>query len=218
MKKLLLFFFLIFWIKGNSQNKITNSPNQITEIKNQGGATIQYVLETDKILCSKIVGQFKLSFIWSINEHKQYLQITIPEAHYRRIYTHDSVKLIFDDGSVVALNVVKDQNGYMLRDRLLLVDLDYAIYLPFMVDMSDSLLNSLSSKTLKDVYFICLGNPQDISDDYKKLYYPFSNYDKRKFQKRASIDRVFTRRAVNKKGKEHIKLSAEKFTVFKSNL
>ena len=218
MKKLLLLFFLIFWIKGNSQNKITNSPNQITEIKNQGGATIQYVLESDKILCSKIVGQFKLSFIWSLKERKQYLQITIPEAHYRRIYTHDSVKLIFDDGSVAALNVVKDQNGYMLRDRLLWVDLDYAIYLPFLVDMSDSLLNNLSSKTLKDVYFICLGNPQDISDDYRKLYYPFSNYDKRKFQKRASIDRIFTRRAVNKKGKEHIKLSAEKFTVFKSNL
>jgi hypothetical protein len=211
MNKLLLLFFLIFWNKGNSQN-------QITEIKNQGGATIQYVLETDKILCSKIVGQFKLSFIWSINELKQYLQITIPEEHYRRVYTHDSVKLIFDDGSVVALNVVKDQNGYMLRDRLLWVDLDYAIYLPFMVDMSDSLLNNLSSKTLKDVYFICLGNPQDISDDYRKLYYPFSNYDKRKFQKRASIDRIFTRRAVNKKGKEHIKLSAEKFTVFISNL
>jgi hypothetical protein len=209
MKKLLLFFFLIFWIKGNSQN-------QITEIKNQGGVTIQYVLETDKILCSKIVGQFKLSFIWSINEHKQYLQITIPEAHYRRIYTHDSVKLIFDDGSVVALNVVKDQNGYMLTAKE--EWLFSIIYLPFMVDMSDSLLNDLSSKTLKDVYFICLGNPQDISDDYKKLYYPFSNYDKRKFQKRASIDRVFTRRAVNKKGKEHIKLSAEKFTVFKSNL
>jgi len=218
MNKLLLVFFLIFWNKGNSQNQITNSPNQITEIKNQGGATIQYVLETDKILCSKIVGQFKLSFIWSINELKQYLQITIPEEHYRRVYTHDSVKLIFDDGSVVALNVVKDQNGYMLRDRLLWVDLDYAIYLPFMVDMSDSLLNNLSSKTLKDVYFICLGNPQDISDDYRKLYYPFSNYDKRKFQKRASIDRIFTRRAVNKKGKEHIKLSAEKFTVFISNL
>ena len=218
MKKLLLLFFLIFWIKGNSQNKITNSPNQITEIKNQGGVTIQYVLESDKILCSKIVGQFKLSFIWSLKERKQYLQITIPEAHYRRIYTHDSVKLIFDDGSVAALNVVKDQNGYMLRDRLLWVDLDYAIYLPFLVDMSDSLLNNLSSKTLKDVYFICLGNPQDISDDYRKLYYPFSNYDKRKFQKRASIDRIFTRRAVNKKGKEHIKLSAEKFTVFKSNL
>jgi len=209
MKKLLLFFFLIFWIKGNSQN-------QITEIKNQGGVTIQYVLETDKILCSKIVGQFKLSFIWSINEHKQYLQITIPEAHYRRIYTHDSVKLIFDDGSVVALNVVKDQNGYMLTAKG--EWLFSIIYLPFMVDMSDSLLNDLSSKTLKDVYFICLGNPQDISDDYKKLYYPFSNYDKRKFQKRASIDRIFTRRAVNKKGKEHIKLSAEKFTVFKSNL
>ena len=218
MKKLLLLFFLILWNKGNSQNKITNSPNQITEIKNQGGATIQYVLESDKILCSKIVGQFKLSFIWSLKERKQYLQITIPEAHYRRIYTHDSVKLIFDDGSVAALNVVKDQNGYMLRDRLLWVDLDYAIYLPFLVDMSDSLLNNLSSKTLKDVYFICLGNPQDISDDYRKLYYPFSNYDKRKFQKRASIDRIFTRRAVNKKGKEHIKLSAEKFTVFKSNL
>jgi hypothetical protein len=209
MKKLLLFFFLIFWIKGNSQN-------QITEIKNQGGVTIQYVLETDKILCSKIVGQFKLSFIWSINEHKQYLQITIPEAHYRRIYTHDSVKLIFDDGSVVALNVVKDQNGYMLTAKG--EWLFSIIYLPFMVDMSDSLLNDLSSKTLKDVYFICLGNPQDISDDYRKLHYPFSNYDKRKFQKRASIDRIFTRRAVNKKGKEHIKLSAEKFTVFKSNL
>lgn len=211
MNKLLLLFFLIFWNKGNSQN-------QITEITNQGGVTIQYVLESDKILCSKIVGQFKLSFIWSLKERKQYLQITIPEANYRRIYTHDSVKLIFDDGSVVALNVVKDQNGYMLRDRLLWVDLDYAIYLPFLVDMSDSLLNNLSSKTLKDVYFICLGNPQDISDDYRKLYYPFSNYDKRKFQKRASIDRIFTRRAVNKKGKEHIKLSAEKFTVFKSNL
>jgi hypothetical protein len=209
MNKLLLLFFLIFWNKGNSQN-------QITEIKNQGGATIQYVLETDKILCSKIVGQFKLSFIWSINEHKQYLQITIPEAHYRRIYTHDSVKLIFDDGSVVALNVVKDQNGYMLTAKG--EWLFSIIYLPFMVDMSDSLLNDLSSKTLKDVYFICMGNPQDISDDYRKLHYPFSNYDKRKFQKRASIDRVFTRRAVNKKGKEHIKLSAEKFTVFKANL
>jgi len=216
MKKLLLFFFLIFWIKGNSQNKITNSPNQITEIKNQGGATIQYVLETDKILCSKIVGQFKLSFIWSINERKQYLQITIPEEHYRRVYTHDSVKLIFDDGSVAALNVVKDQNGFMLTAN---GEWFFSlVYLPFMVEMSDSLLNNLSSKTLKDVYFICLGNPQDISGDYKNLYYRFSNYDKRKFQKLASIDRVFTRRAVNKKGKEHIKLSAEKFTVFKSNL
>jgi len=209
MNKLLLLFFLILWNKGNSQN-------QITEIKNQGGATIQYVLESDKILCSKIVGQFKLSFIWSINEHKQYLQITIPEAHYRRIYTHDSVKLIFDDGSVVALNVVKDQNGYMLTAKG--EWLFSIIYLPFMVDMSDSLLNDLSSKTLKDVYFICMGNPQDISDDYKNIYYSVSKSDKRKFQKRASIDRVFTRRAVNKKGKEHIKLSAEKFTVFKSNL
>jgi hypothetical protein len=209
MNKLLLFFFLIFWNKSNSQN-------QITEIKNQGGATIQYVLETDKILCSKIVGQFKLSFIWSINEHKQYLQITIPEAHYRRIYTHDSVKLIFDDGSVVALNVVKDQNGYMLREKG--EWLAYQFYLPFMVDMSDSLLNNLSSKTLKDVYFICLGNPQDISDDYKNIYYSVSKSDKRKFQKRASIDRIFTRRAVKKKGKKQIKLSADKFTVFKSNL
>ena len=218
MKKLLLFFFLIFWIKGNSQNKITNSPNQITEIKNQGGVRIQYVLESKRIECNKAFErqQFVLSFIWSINDHKQYLQITIPEPNYRRVYTHDSVKLIFDDGSVVALNVVKDQNGYMLREKG--EWLAYQFYLPFMVDMSDSLLNNLSSKTLKDVYFICLGNPQDISDDYKKLYYPFSNYDKRKFQKRASIDRIFTRRAVNKKGKEHIKLSAEKFTVFKSNL
>ena len=215
MKKLLLLFFLILWNKGNSQNKITNSPNQITEIKNQGGVTIQYVLESDKILCSKIVGQFKLSFIWSLKERKQYLQITIPEAHYRRIYTHDSVKLIFDDGSVVALNVVKDQNGYMLREKG--EWLAYQFYLPFMVDMSDSLLNNLSSKTLKDVYFICLGNPQDISDDYKNIYYSVSKSDKRKFQKRASIDRIFTRRVV-KRGKERIKLSAEKFTVFKSNL
>ena len=215
MKKLLLFFFLIFWIKGNSQNKITNSPNQITEIKNQGGVRIQYVLESDKILCSKIVGQFKLSFIWSLKERKQYLQITIPEPNYRRVYTHDSVKLIFDDGSVVALNVVKDQNGYMLREKG--EWLAYQFYLPFMVDMSDSLLNNLSSKTLKDVYFICLGNPQDISDDYKNIYYSVSKSDKRKFQKRASIDRIFTRRVV-KRGKERIKLSAEKFTVFKSNL
>ena len=218
MKKLLLFFFLIFWIKGNSQNKITNSPNQITEIKNQGSATIQYVLESNRIQCKKEFWgmQFILSFIWSINEHKQFLQITIPEANYRRVYTHDSVKLIFDDGSVVALNVVKDQNGYMLREKG--EWLAYQFYLPFMVDMSDSLLNNLSSKTIKDVYFICLGNPQDISDDYKNIYYSVSKSDKRKFQKRASKDRIFTRRAVKKKGKKQIKLSAEKFTVFKSNL
>jgi hypothetical protein len=217
MKKLLLFFFLIFWIKGNSQNKITNSPNQITEIKNQGGVRIQYVLESKRIECNKAFErqQFVLSFIWSINDHKQYLQITIPEPNYRRVYTHDSVKLIFDDGSVVALNVVKDQNGYMLREKG--EWLAYQFYLPFMVDMSDSLLNNLSSKTLKDVYFICLGNPQDISDDYKNIYYSVSKSDKRKFQKRASIDRIFTRRVV-KRGKERIKLSAEKFTVFKSNL
>ena len=217
MKKLLLFFFLIFWIKGNSQNKITKSPNQITEIKNQGGVRIQYVLESKRIECNKAFErqQFVLSFIWSINDHKQYLQITIPEPNYRRVYTHDSVKLIFDDGSVVALNVVKDQNGYMLREKG--EWLAYQFYLPFMVDMSDSLLNNLSSKTLKDVYFICLGNPQDISDDYKNIYYSVSKSDKRKFQKRASIDRIFTRRVV-KRGKERIKLSAEKFTVFKSNL
>ena len=217
MKKLLLFFFLIFWIKGNSQNKITNSPNKITEIKNQGGVRIQYVLESKRIECNKAFErqQFVLSFIWSINDHKQYLQITIPEPNYRRVYTHDSVKLIFDDGSVVALNVVKDQNGYMLREKG--EWLAYQFYLPFMVDMSDSLLNNLSSKTLKDVYFICLGNPQDISDDYKNIYYSVSKSDKRKFQKRASIDRIFTRRVV-KRGKERIKLSAEKFTVFKSNL
>jgi hypothetical protein len=112
--------------------------------------------------------------------------------------------------------VVKDQNGFMLREKG--EWLAYQFYLPFMVDMSDSLLNNLSSKTIKDVYFICLGNPQDISDDYKNIYYSVSKSDKRKFQKRASIDRIFTRRAVKKKGKKQIKLSAEKFTVFKSNL
>jgi len=86
-----------------------------------------------------------------------------------------------------------------------------------MIEMSDSLLNQLCATTLQDVYFICLGNPQDISDDFKKLYYPISNSDKRKFQIRASKNIIIPRLSINAKGKEQIKISAEKFKVLKSN-
>lgn len=208
MKKLLVIFFLLFYSNGFSQN-------QISEIKNQAGATTQYVLESDKIFSSKLKGQFKISFIRSIIDAKQYLQITIPEANYRRIYLNDSIKLIFDDGSINVMNVVKEQNGYMLKDKG--EWLIYQFYLPFIVEMPDSLLNKLSSVSVKDVYLICLGNTQDISGDYQKIYYPVSNSDKSKFQTRASKDVVFSRLAINTKGKEEIKLAAEKFKQFKSN-
>lgn len=208
MNKLLVIFLLLLYSNGFSQN-------QISEIKNQSGATTQYVLESDKIFSSKLKGQFKISFIRSVIDAKQYLQITIPEANYRRIYLNDSIKLIFDDGSINVMNVVKEQNGYMLKDKG--EWLIYQFYLPFIVEMSDSLLNKLSSVSVKDVYLICLGNTQDISGDYQKIYYPVSNSDKRKFQIRASKDVVFSRLAINTKGKEEIKLAAEKFKQFKSN-
>lgn len=186
--------------------------NEVIEIKNQSGITTQYKVETGKILSATGKGQLNIAFIHAINEDKHFLEITIPESRYRRIYVQDSVRLIFDDAAVLTLPVATEQKSYMRKDKG--EWLVYQFYLPFQVGLSELLLNKLTTNGLKDVYFICAGNPQDLSADYAGIYYPLSAADKKKFQQHAAKDIVFSRRSINNKGREIIQSSATRFKSF----
>lgn len=208
MKGLLFVIGVVISIKGFTQN-------EVIEIKNQSGVTTHYKVETGKILSATGKGQLSIAFLHSINNTKQYLELTIPESRYRRIYLQDSVRLIFDDAAIFTLPVATEQKSYMRKDKG--EWLVYQFYLPFQIELSDMLLNKLTTYGLKDVYFICAGNGQDLSGDYASLYYPVSATDKKKFQQYAAKDIVFSRRSLNKNGQITIQTSANRFKSFFSS-
>lgn len=186
--------------------------DEVVEIKNQSGVTTQYKVETGKILSATGKGQLSIAFIHSINNGKHYLELTIPESRYRRIYLQDSVRLIFDDAAVYTLPVATEQKSYMRKDKG--EWLVYQFYLPFQIELSERLLSKFTTNSLKHVYFICVGNGQDLSGDYASVYYPVSAADKKKFQQYAAKDIIFSRQSINKKGQITIQTSANRFISF----
>lgn len=211
MRTLLFLFCALLSMRGFSQS-------EIKEIKNQSGITTQYVLETDKIFSAGLKGgQMRFSFAHAVNDDKQYLTITIPESRYRRIYAQDSVQLFFEDGTVCASVVAKEQKGYMLKEKG--EWLVYQFYLPFQIELNNALLNKLISNAISSVEFVCAGNAQSLEDDYKTIYYPVSASDKKQFQRYAAKRVVFSRRSINDKGKATIQSSAQQFQAFlKTNI